>query len=187
MTCKVEKTQSKAMPDLIPPSVVVRVAETTDAPTLLRLIADLQNFERAMHDTRVVSSPSFARAYLHQVEQRTSTGAGIIVVAEGRGSADIVGFGAGWIETVEDVAEIEDSNVFGYISDLYVVPDRRGKRIAGLILTALEEHLSSSGVTRLRIASLAENAAALASYRRHGFGPYEVILEKRIGPTERGD
>ena len=168
------------MPDPIPPSVVVRAAETTDTPLLRHLIADLQRLERAMHDTRVESSSEFARAYLRQIEQRTSTGAGIIVVAASCGSAEIVGFGAGWIETVEDVAETEDSNVFGYISDLYVVPERRGERIAATILQALEDHLSRSGINRLRIALLASNAAALSAYRRYGFASYELILEKRL-------
>jgi ribosomal protein S18 acetylase RimI-like enzyme len=174
------------MTDLETNSVIVRSAQAEDGPALLRSITDLQNAEHGMHDTRVVGTPEFARAYLRRIEARARANAGAILVASTRsgrsGSHEIVGFAAGWIERVDNVAETEDSNVFGYISDIYVVPARRGERIAGLLLAALEEHIARSGVRRVRIGLLAENAAAYAAYCRHGFRPYELVLEKRLGP-----
>ena len=165
--------------------VIVRSAQAGDGPALLRFITDLQNAEHGMHDTRVAGTPGFARAYLRRIEARALANAGAILVAADRsgrgGGHGIIGFAAGWIERVDNVAETEDSNVFGYVSDLYVVPARRGERIAGLLLVALEAHLARSGVRRLRIGLLAGNAAACAAYRRHGFGPYELVLEKRLG------
>lgn len=168
-------------------SVIVRSARAGDGPALLRAIADLQNAERAMHDTRVAGTPEFARAYLRWIEARALADAGAVLVAadrsgRGGGGRGIVGFAAGWVERVENVAETEDSNVFGHVSDVHVVPARRGERIAGLLLAALEERLARSGVRRLRIGLLAGNAVACAAYHRHGFRPYELVLEKRLGP-----
>lgn len=166
-------------------SVIVRSARAGDGPALLRAIADLQNAERAMHDTRVAGMPEFARAYLRRIEARALADAGAVLVAADRsgrgGGRGIVGFAAGWVERVENVAETEDSNVLGYVSDVHVVPARRGERIAGLLLAALEERLARNGVRRLRIGLLAGNAAACAAYHRHGFRPYELVLEKRLG------
>jgi ribosomal protein S18 acetylase RimI-like enzyme len=54
----------------------------------------------------------------------------------------------------------------------------RGQRIALRLLESLEQHLRRAGVTRLRIASLATNTAARATYERGGFVPYEIIYEK---------
>jgi hypothetical protein len=40
-------------------------------------------------------------------------------------------------------------------------------------------------VTRLRIGALANNDSALRAYRKHGFEPYEVTLEKKLGAVRR--
>src|SRR5215475_10493018 len=84
-----------------------------------------------------------------------------------------VGFAAGWVEQDDNIAETAESNRFGYISDICVMPAYRGQRIALRLLDDLEQHLCLAGVTRLRIASLATNAAARATYERGGFVRYE--------------
>ena len=89
------------------------------------------------------------------------------------------GYAAGWVEEDDTLAETPDSNRYGYVFDCYVIPAKRGLGIAGKLLTAVEAHLWTTGVSRIRIGSLATNLAALQAYRRHGFVAYEMILEKR--------
>jgi ribosomal protein S18 acetylase RimI-like enzyme len=101
---------------------------------------------------------------------------GALLVAEIDSS--FVGFVAGWIEHSDAVMETWDSNGFGYISDVYVLPEFRGQRIAIRLLSAIEERLCGAGITRIRICALAANASASASYERAGFEPYEIIYEK---------
>jgi hypothetical protein len=43
-----------------------------------------------------------------------------------------------------------------------------------------EERLSRTGITRIRICSLAANASARASYERAGFESYEITYEKSV-------
>lgn len=76
--------------------------------------------------------------------------------------------------------ETADSNVHGYVNDIYVVPERRGSGLAQALLRAAEDHLASTGITRVRINVLAANAMARRAYEKHGFEPYEVMYEKRL-------
>ena len=103
---------------------------------------------------------------------------GAVLVAESNGT--FAGFVAGWIEETENVGEMPDSNRVGYISDICVMPDFRGRRIAPQLLSRIEQHLGRAGVTRLRINSLAANQSARASYEHAGFLPYEIIYDKMI-------
>jgi ribosomal protein S18 acetylase RimI-like enzyme len=103
----------------------------------------------------------------------------VVLVADTQGI--FAGFAAGWVEQDDNIAETADSNRFGYISDICVMPAYRGQRIALQLLFNLERHLLRAGVTRVRIASLATNAAARGTYERGGFVPYEIIYEKSMG------
>ncbi|MGO4127938.1 GNAT family N-acetyltransferase [Inquilinus sp. YAF38] len=56
----------------------------------------------------------------------------------------------------------------------------RGHGVAGRPLAAIEAHLRGTGLTRMRIGVLANNDSAIRAYRKHGFDPYEMVLEKRL-------
>jgi ribosomal protein S18 acetylase RimI-like enzyme len=89
-----------------------------------------------------------------------------------------VGFTAGWIVEENVIEETPDSNRFGYVSDVCVLPAFRGRGIAARLLEALEARLSLSGVARIRLSTLAANQAARAAYERSGYAPYEIAYEK---------
>ena len=98
-----------------------------------------------------------------------------------------VGFVAGWIEEETKVEETPESNRFGYISDICVMPAFRGLRIAMQLLASIEQYLCRAGVTRLRLCTLAVNAPAQANYERAGFSPYEIVYEKGNHHTDLGE
>ena len=129
------------------------------------------------HTTRLPGE-QVADAYLDWMLHRAETH-GAVLVAES--NSIFVGFVAGWIEETENIGETSDSNRVGYISDICVMPDFRGRRIATQLLKAIEQHLTGLGIARLRINSLAANKSARASYKHAGFAPYEVVYEKRSG------
>lgn len=160
----------------MPEAVTIRTATGADRSALRGAIVELQDYERLLHDTRLPGE-QIADAYLDWMLRRASTH-GAVLVAELGGV--FVGFAAGWIDVSENVAETPESNRCGYVSDVCVLPPFRGRRIATQLLDAVESHLRSNGITRLRITSLAANTAAQASYTRSGFRPYEVTYEKRL-------
>jgi ribosomal protein S18 acetylase RimI-like enzyme len=158
-------------------SIVLRDATPEDRPFLLRSIAALNDHERALHDTRLPGT-EIAEAYFAKIDGKIATSHGCIVVAfngERR-----VGYMACRIENDDAPAETADSNVFGYISDVFVTSEMRGRGLAALLVAEAERRLRPHGVTRLRLGSLANNDQAIRAYRKAGFADYEVVLEKRL-------
>ena len=160
----------------MPDGIKVRAVTTADHAALKAAIVDLQEYERALHDSRRPGI-TIADAYVADLVQRVAERQGLLAVAESGGS--FAGYAAGWIQQDDTLAQTEDANRYGYIFDCYVIPASRGLGIAGHLLAALEKHLWQQNVTRIRIGSLATNLAALQAYRRQGFIPYEMVLEKR--------
>jgi ribosomal protein S18 acetylase RimI-like enzyme len=158
--------------DLAP--LCVRPALASDRLALRAAIVELHEQERRLHDSRLPGEET-ADAYLIWMLAEAARD-GAVFVAETGGA--FVGFAAGWIVQENVIEETPDSNRFGYVSDVCVLPAFRGRRVAARLLTALETSLSLRGVTRIRLSTLAANHAARASYERAGYAPYEIIYEK---------
>ncbi|HZU90134.1 MAG TPA: GNAT family N-acetyltransferase [Stellaceae bacterium] len=136
----------------------------------------MQEYERLRHASRRPGEP-IADMYLDWMQQRAEA-AGVVLVAEREGR--FVGFVAGWIEETANIGETAESNRFGYVSDICVMPAFRGQRVAARLLDGIGRYLGHAGVSRLRVAALAVNASARASYEHAGFAPYEILYEKSI-------
>jgi len=156
--------------------LVIRPATPSDLPDLREAVVELQDYERRLHATRLPGE-QIADAYVGWLQQQAEK-SGIVLVAEIDGS--FAGFAAGWIVQADHIAESAEANRYGYLSDICVMPAYRGQRIAHQLLAAIEQHLGRSGITRLRLATLAANASARASYQSAGFVPYEIIYEKLV-------
>jgi ribosomal protein S18 acetylase RimI-like enzyme len=159
--------------------LIVRPASLRDQPQLRRAVIEIQEHERRLHATRLPGE-QVADAYLAWLQQQAAE-TGAVLIAEVR--RVFAGFVAGWIEEENNVAETPDSNRYGYVSDIYVLPAYRGRRIAWRLLQMLEQHFRGAAISRMRIRSLATNKSALASYRHAGFVEYEVVCEKTIKLT----
>jgi ribosomal protein S18 acetylase RimI-like enzyme len=161
----------------MPYPLVIRPAAPGDRPQLRGAIVELQEYVRRRHATRLPGE-QIADAYLdwmlHQAEAP-----GAVLVAESNDS--FAGFVAGWIAEANNIAETPDSNRYGYVSDICVMPGFRGRGIATQLLDGIEQYLGRAGVTRLRINALAVSTSAQASYEHAGFSPYEILYEKLIG------
>ena len=166
----------------MPAAITIRRAGPADRPHLRQAIVELQNYERALHLTRLPGE-QVADVYLDWLQQQAETQNGAMLVAESDGA--FAAFVVGWIEVAEILTETADSNRFGYVSDLCVMPALRGRRIAEQLLRAIEPRLRQAGVVRIRINALAANSSARTSYERAGYAPYEVMHEKAFEP-ERG-
>ncbi|ELZ94232.1 sporulation regulator-like protein [Haloferax mucosum ATCC BAA-1512] len=68
----------------------------------------------------------------------------------------------------------------GVVRNLFVVPDRRDSGIGSRLLDAAERELRTAGVETVALDVMATNDAARRFYRRHGYRPYRVELEKPI-------
>src|SRR5262245_55837075 len=157
--------------------ITIRPYEPRDRADVVAAEADLQEYERELHDTRIPGDIA-AEPTFRLLESLISANDGELFVAEEDGA--FVGYAAGFILRDENPAETEDSNICGYINDVYVVPHRRGRGLASLLLRAVETYLRSKGMARLRINTLVSNESAKRAYAKSGFEPYEVMMEKRL-------
>lgn len=161
----------------MPEALIIRPAEPADRPNLRHAIIELQEYERLRHPTRLPGE-QVVDAYLDWMQHQVEAASGVVLVAGRAGK--FLGFVAGWIEQTNNLAETADSNRFGYVSDICVLPASRGQRIAVQLLDGIEQHFRGTGVRHLRINSLAVNTSAQASYEHAGFRPYEILFEKII-------
>jgi GNAT superfamily N-acetyltransferase len=147
------------------------------------MLMELQDFEVPLHDTRLPGH-RVAEPYLQELLETTDRQSGAILVAAD--SNTLAGLVACFVVEDKTIGETEDSNRYGYISDIFVRPTHWGSGLAQRLLAAAERHLADAGVVRLRINVLAANARARLAYEKHGFVPYEVMYEKRIGSEHNG-
>jgi len=156
---------------------IIRPYQEADRAAVIAAEIELQEYERTLHDTRLPGG-AVMDAYLDRLQREVAAQAGALLVAEDGGR--FLGLVACLVVQDDAVQETPDSNVHGYIADIYVVPERRGSGLAQALLQAAEDHLAPTGVSRLRINVLAANAMARRAYEKHGFVPYEVMYEKRL-------
>ena len=156
----------------------VRAALPVDRPALVAFMVALQEHERAMQRDRE-PGPRMADAHLAYLERSAAEGGAVLVAEHG---GETVGFAVVLIQTSEegDVHLLESERRFGWVSDLYVLPERRREGVAGALLDAAAEHCRAAGLPALLIASLTGNLPALRSYRAAGFEPYEISLRKPL-------
>ena len=158
-------------------NILVRLAIPGDLPNLRSAIVELQEHERRLAATRLPGE-QIADAYLARPQHEVAEKRGAILVAESEGV--FAGFAVGWIVERDHIPETADSNRFGYLSDICVMPPFRGERIAHRLLAAMERHFAKAGITLFRVFTLAANARARASYESAGFAPYEILYQKLV-------
>ena len=131
---------------------VIRPYREADRAAVIAAEIDLQEHERTLHDTRLRGA-AVMDAYFDRLQREVAAQAGAILVAEDGGR--FLGLVACLIVRDDAVQETADSNVHGYVTDIYVVPEQRGSGLAQALLQAAEDHLAPTGVSRLRINVLA--------------------------------
>lgn len=84
----------------------------------------------------------------------------------------------GFVMFTRESGQYEQDVQRGVVQNIYVVPDHRRRGIGTALLTAAEDALTESGVDRVALDVMAKNEDARRFYRRHGYGPHRVQLEK---------
>jgi len=160
----------------------IRPYTQADYDWVLQCEVDLQEHERAIHDTRLPGLPH-SRDYLAMLWDELADGHGIMLIAEdARGER--LGLVAGYIIDAPWPMETRESTRYGYVSDIFIKPEARGSGLAQALLDAIAAHLHAADpkLTRLRVNVLAVNGIARRSYEKAGFTPYEVMYERLIRP-----
>ncbi|MEQ9813103.1 MAG: GNAT family N-acetyltransferase [Azospirillaceae bacterium] len=160
-----------------PAALAIRDYRPTDLEALLDLVRALQAFEGTIFD-RMKPPEAIGAWYVEHLERNCRECDGYILVAEQGGA--LVGY-AVILTRVSAVDEIDEVDYdYAHVMDLLVAAPCRGKGIGRALLAVCEERARAAGARWLRIASLARNETAIATYRRAGFEPLFVRLEKPL-------
>jgi len=159
--------------------IVLRPFAASDRRTLVGFAEALQDNERALHASRRPGK-EVSRAYVDDLLKNVIGKRGMIAIAERDGVP--VAFVACWAESENDPLLRGPHRTVVQVTDVYIVPEERGRGLARRLLAAAEEHARQLGIGRLLIGALAANEMAIAAYRRYGFQPYEILFEKPVEP-----
>lgn len=137
----------------------IRTATSADVPTILRLIRELAEYERAPNDA-VATEPQ-----LREVLFGEKPAAEVLLAEEG---SDAVGFA---------VYFFNFSTWLGrpglYLEDLFVRPELRGKGYGRALLVRLAQIALERGCGRMEWAVLNWNEPAIGFYKKLGARPME--------------
>ena len=136
------------------PGLVLRPAEASDVPVILKFIRELADYERLLHEVTA------DEASIHDTLFGASPAAAVIM-AELHGEP--VGFALyhGMYSTFMARPGI-------YLEDLYVNPACRGKGIGTALLIHLAQHALATGQGRLDWSCRTRNEPSLTFYRNLG-------------------
>lgn len=149
-----------------------------DLDTLKNFLVELQEHERA-DNPQLRPGAEVASPYLDFLLQSTKEHQGLILMA--RQGTETIGFICAWVDHDEDMLLNPTARRHGYVSDLFVRENCRGKGIGASLLREVESAMASKGIKRLRVCSKAANKLALRCYDDFGFIRYELIFTKEIG------
>jgi GNAT superfamily N-acetyltransferase len=154
-------------------SLTIRDATSGDENVLVSFLTGLQETERTLHPSRRPPS-EIVPVYLDNLRRRGAD----ILIAEDGGQA--VGLACGWLDNDDDPLLTADWRQHGWISDLYVIEERRAEGISQFLLGAIADRLRGKGAKRLRICALAANAPAIRAYKAFGFSELEIVFDAAV-------
>ena len=157
----------------------IKEADDSDRTFIVNGLVKLQNHETALHDIRRIGDRRLCEGYFEEILANSHNRDGAVLVAYMNNLP--VGFICFWVESASSLVETEDSNTFGYISDVFVVDEYRSRGFARRMFDEVQSRLvKNPSIKRLRICSLAANVLAVTAYEKAGFQPYEVTFERKL-------
>ncbi|MEX2446923.1 MAG: GNAT family N-acetyltransferase [Dehalococcoidia bacterium] len=78
------------------------------------------------------------------------------------------------------VAPVFRELAFGFLDNMYVLPEVRGQGVGGTLLAAVEDWCRGRGVEDLRLSVLVANALGVDVWRASGFEPVSYVMSKRL-------
>ncbi|WP_280585187.1 GNAT family N-acetyltransferase [Halorubrum sp. Boch-26] len=133
------------------------------------------------------------RAAVREWVARSVVTGELLVARDGDAAADDEGGPIGFVGFSIDREGYERDRVRGTVSNLYVVPERRGEGIGADLLDAAERALAATGAETVALEALADNDRARAFYADQGYDLHRVELTKPLseavsdGTDENGD
>ena len=153
----------------------IRAFVPSDRDSVVRLMRELQQFERRFIPEHAVPDQAFGDWYVDRLLGVLCEQDGVLLVATQDGA--ICGFGAGY---VDDDPEARGRNF--YIAELSVTERMRGDGTGSRLIVALEDAARARGLTTVVIGVLAASERVHGLYARLGYRDHAIRMRKKLGP-----
>ncbi len=147
-----------------------------DEPAILAFIQGLQDYELRFEANRR-RDPGFAADHWRDAQHRCAEKHGVMLVAEAGGKP------VGWAFAYEAHGELfiaEPERRHGFLAEIYVVPEARGKGLGRALIAAVEDWSRGRGHKLLTIGVVAKNARAIRAYEGAGYAPYTMMMRRYL-------
>ena len=147
-----------------------------DEPAILSFIIGLQDYEAAFEPDRRRDS-GFALEHWRELQRRHTEKHGIILIAENEGRP------VGWAFAHDETAEvfvIEAERHYGFLAELYVAAQARGKGLGRALIEGCEAWARSRGHKLLTVGVLSKNPSAIRAYEGAGYAPYSMTMRRYL-------
>ena len=155
----------------------IRTVRPEDAGALRQLVVELQAAE-AQSNAYVLDGELMADDYVRLLYEGDPEIAGQILVAESA-QGEVIGY----VALQPHVPQEEPHEMFyhyAYVSDIVVLPGRRGEGVGSALLGAAENYARRAGASVIRLGVLAGNHAARRLYAEFDYAERELLLEKSL-------
>ena len=147
-----------------------------DEPAILAFIRGLQDYEAAFEPDRR-KDPGFVVEHWRALQHRCAEQHGAMLIAEDGGKP------VGWAFARDMNAElfvVEAERQHGFLAELYVMPEVRGKGFGRALIEGCEAWARSRGHKLLTVGVLARNGRAIRSYEGAGYETYVVTMRRYL-------
>jgi len=149
-----------------------------DLETLVSLFTD---YLKTLGDMGLRYTPRW-EGVPDMLKSRLRARGSLLAAAEENGA--LLGFLCASLTRVSGEYLCEGERTVGYIHDIYVRPEHRGRRIATALADAAEAWMAESGVGAVKLHVLFENPAGTAFWRSRGMEPMAALCYKRLKKTD---
>lgn len=156
--------------------VVLRPYTSVDYDDVVRLVIQLQEYERTIEENRVPGE-QIGKRYIDELVKKANEQSGTMIVATIEGA--VVGYVCVIIEE-EDDEYLTTLRRYAYITDIVVNETSRRLGIGARLMHAAEDYARKSGLSDITVNVLAANDPARRTYEKAGFTPYEVMYKKPL-------
>jgi len=154
--------------------IVVRDAAAADVPAILPMVRAICSMHEKLDPARYAMLPNVVSMYESWLPQRIADRNSVVLVGEA--DARVVAF---LVASVEASIPIYRLDRFGFIHDVWVEPEARGRGIAQAIAFRAVEKFRAMGVKQIRLETAADNPGARALFASCGFrvATLDMLLE----------
>lgn len=154
--------------------IVVRDAAAADVPAILPMVRAICSMHEKLDPARYAMLPNVVSMYESWLPQRIADRHSVVLVGEV--DARVVAFLVASVETSIPIYRLDR---FGFIHDVWVEPEARGRGIAKAIAVRAVEKFRAMGVKQIRLETAADNPGARALFASCGFrvATLDMLLE----------